>query len=56
MFGDLEVFESVGAVGAEDSFFVALAEDEDEVALLGFFESESNRFFAVELDDDLVVL
>ena len=35
------------AVGAEDGFFVAFAEDEDEVALFGFVEGEFDGFFAI---------
>ena len=45
--GDLEIFESVGAVGAEDGLLVAFAEEKDEVTRLGFFKGKPDSFFAV---------
>ena len=43
----------MGAVGAEDSFFVAFAEDEDEVTFLGGFKGEFDGFSAIWFDKDL---
>ena len=37
--GDFDVFEFDGAFGAKNGLFVAFAENENEVALLGFIES-----------------
>lgn len=48
---DFDVFKIVGAVGAEDGFFVAFAEDEDEVAFFGERESFFDGFLTVELDE-----
>ena len=36
--GDFDVFKIVRAVGAEDGFLVAFAEEEDDVARLGEFD------------------
>ena len=36
--GDFDVLKIVRAVGAEDGFFVAFAEEEDDVARFGEFD------------------
>ena len=43
----------MGAVGAEDGFLVAFAEDEDEVTRLGAVEGELDGLLAVELFDEV---
>ena len=54
--GDFDVFEIVGAVGAEDGFFVAFAEDEDEVAFVCEGERALDGFGAVEDDEEVLTL
>ena len=43
----------MGAVGAEDRFFVAFAENEDEVAFSSFFEGEFDSGFAIRFGEEV---
>jgi hypothetical protein len=33
---DFDIFEGMGTIGTKNGFFMTLAENEDEIALLGF--------------------
>lgn len=44
---NLNIFKGMRAVSTENGFFVALAEDEDEVARFGFVNGELDGLLAV---------
>ena len=50
---NLDIFKIVGAVGSENSFFMAFTEDEDEVAFFGFVDGELDGFFTVRFFEEV---
>lgn len=54
-FGDFDVFEVVGAVGAENGLFVTFAENEHDVARFCEFEGFFDGSLAVENDKEVLV-
>ncbi len=54
--GDFDVFEVVRAVGAEDGFFVALAEEEDEVTGMRKMKGLADGGIAVEIEEEIFIL